>query len=133
MPAVIPEQVKTFLEKPNFAVLATHSQSGRIQATPIWFLLDGGEILINTTAGRKKLRNMETNPRVTLAIVDRQNPYQWVQIQGRARKFDKENGARDIDRLSQRYHGRPYQYGASDNPKSRVTIHIAPDRVSSNF
>lgn len=133
MPAVISEKVKTFLEKPNFAVLATHSQSGRIQATPIWFLRDGGEILINTSAGRKKLHNMEANPRVALVIVDRENPYQYVEIQGRVNKFDKENGPRDIDRLSQRYHGRPYQYPGGDSPKNRVTIRIAPDRVYSNF
>jgi PPOX class probable F420-dependent enzyme len=133
MTATIPEQVKRFLEKPNFAVLATQSQSGRIQATPIWFLLDDREILINTSAGRKKLRNMEANPRVTLTIVDRENPYQYVQIQGRVRQLDRENGPRDIDRLSQRYHGRPYQYGAGDNPKNRVTVHIVPDRVSANF
>lgn len=133
MPAAIPEQVKTFLEKPNFAVLATHSSSGRIQATPVWFLHDGGEILINTSAGRKKLGNMEADPRVTLAIVDRENPYLYVQIQGRVRKFDKENGPRDIDRLSQRYQGKPYPYPGGDSPRNRVTIRIAPDRVYSNF
>ncbi len=130
MAAAIPEQVKTFLEKPNFAVLATQSESGRVQATPVWFLHTGGEILINTSAGRKKLRNMEADPRVALTIVDRENPYRYVQIQGRVVKFDKENGPKDIDRLSQRYHGRPYQYPANDNPKNRISIHIAPDRVN---
>ena len=133
MPAAIPEQVKTFLEKPNFAVLATHTQSGGIQATPVWFLQDGGEILINTSAGRKKLGNMEANPRVTLVIVDRENPYRYVQIQGRVREFDKEHGPRDIDRLSQRYHGKPYPYSGGDAPTDRVTIRIAPDLVDSNF
>ena len=133
MAAAIPDQVKKFLQKPNFAVLATQSPSGRVQATPVWFLLEDGEILINTSAGRKKLGNMESNPRVTLAIVDRENPYQYVQIQGHVRRFDRENGPRDIDRLSQRYHGRPYPYPGGDSPKNRVTIRIVPDRVSSNF
>lgn len=133
MPAAIPDKVKRFLEKPNFAVLATQTPSGRIQATPIWFLLDDGEILINTSHFRKKLRNMEANPGVTLTIVDRENPYQYVQIQGRVTKFDKENGARDIDRLSQRYHGNPYSYPGGDSPMNRVTIRIVPERVSPNF
>lgn len=130
MPAAIPNEVKTFLQKPNFAVLATQSKSGRVQATPVWFLQADGEILINTSAGRAKLRNMEANPRVALAIVDRENPYRYVQIQGRVTKFDKDNGARDIDRLSQRYHGRPYQYPPTDSPKNRVSIHIVPERLS---
>ena len=129
MATTIPEPVKAFLEKPNFAVLATQSRSGRVQATPVWFVRAGGEILINTSAGRTKLQNMEANPRVTLAIVDRENPYRYVQIQGRVVKFDKENGAKDIDTLSQRYMGKPYAYSPNDNPKNRVSIHIAPERV----
>lgn len=126
----ISEPIKKFLEKPNFAVLATLSSSGRVQATPVWFVQANGEILINTSAGRSKLRNMQANPRVTLTIVDRENPYRYVQIQGRVVKFDKENGAKDIDRLSQRYHGRPYQYPPTDNPKNRISVHIAPERVN---
>ncbi len=130
MAAVIPEPIKTFLEKPNFAVLATTSRSGRVQATPVWFIHANGQILINTSAGRAKLRNMERDPRVALAIVDRENPYRYVQIQGKVVKLDRENGAKDIDRLSQRYHGRPYQYPPTDNPKNRISIHIAPERIT---
>jgi PPOX class probable F420-dependent enzyme len=132
MAAVISDQVRTFLEKPNIAVLATQSRSGRVQATPVWFLHANGRILINTSAGRAKLRNMEANPRVTLAIVDRENPYRYVQIQGKVVKFDRENAPKDIDRLSQRYMGKPYQYPGNDNPKNRVSIHIDPERVNAN-
>lgn len=130
MAAALSGPIKTFLEKPNFAVLATLSRSGRVHATPVWFMPANGEILINTSAGRAKLRNMEANPRVTLTIVDRENPYKYVQIQGRVVKFDKENGPKDIDRLSQRYLGKPYQYPGGDNPKNRVSVRISPERVS---
>jgi PPOX class probable F420-dependent enzyme len=132
MAVTMPEPVKAFLEKPNFAVLATHSRSGRLQATPVWFLHANGEIMINTSAGRAKLRNMETDPRVTLAIVDRENPYRYVQIQGRVVKFDKENGAQGIDKLSQRYTGKLYSYPGGDNPKNRVSIYIAPERLDAH-
>jgi PPOX class probable F420-dependent enzyme len=132
MAVTIPEPVKTFLEKPNFAVLATQSHSGRVQATPVWFLYADGKILINTSAGRAKLRNMEANPRVALAIIDRENPYRYVQIQGRVVTFDKENGAKGIDTLSQRYTGKLYTYPSNDSPKNRVSIHIAPERLDAH-
>lgn len=130
MPTPIPEPVQKFLEKPNFAVLATRSSRDRLQATPVWFLYEDGHIIINTSQGRVKLRNMRKNADVALAIVDCKNPYQYVQIHGKAVAFDTQNGARDIDRLSQRYHGRPYAYSSTDAPNKRVTIRIAPSRVN---
>lgn len=130
MAAKISEAVKTFLEKPNFAVLATLSQAGGIQATPVWFMYTDGLILINTAKGRAKLRNMQAHPRVVLTIQDRENPYRYVQIQGRVAKFDTGNAAKDIDRLSQRYVGKPYAYPGNDNPRNRVSVHITPERIN---
>ncbi len=126
----IPEDVRRFLEKPNAAVLATVSLRGRPQATPVWFALEGNQILINTSAGRVKLRNIEANPNVALTIVDPQNIYTYVQIRGKVVKFDREHGARDIDRLSMRYHGRPYVYPPTDGPDKRVSLWIRPRSVS---
>ncbi len=131
--AKIPDNVKTFLDKPNVAVLATISPTGRPQATPIWFMVDDGHILVNTAKGRVKLRNMEANPRVVLAIVDHANPYQYVQIRGTVVRIDNASGARDIDRLCMRYTGRPFSYPGKDGPDSRVSILIRPERVGSNL
>jgi len=96
----------------------------------VWFLLDGDHILINTSAGRVKLRNMEADPRVTLTIVDRENFYRYVQIRGRVSVFHREDGAHDIDRLSLRYRGKPYTYPPTDAPERHVSIYIRPQRFS---
>lgn len=125
----IPEPVRKFLEKPNFPVLATRSNAA-LQATPMWFLYEDGQIVLNTSQGRAKLRNMHKHPEVALAIVDRDNPYQYVQIRGKVTAFDAKNGARDIDRLSQRYNGRPYPYPGGDAPEKRVTIRVTPTRIT---
>lgn len=126
----LPAPVKAFLQKSNVAVLATISPSGRPQATPVWYLLEDDHILINTSQGRVKLRNLRANPQVALTIVDQENPYRYVQIRGKAVRFEPEHGARDIDRLSMRYHGRPYRYPPTDAPERRVTILIEPVRFN---
>lgn len=123
------EPVKKFLEKPNLAVLATIGPSGRPQATPVWFLLDGDEILMNTSQGRAKLRNVQADPRVAVTIYDKDNPYLYVQVRGRV-TIDPKSGARDIDRLSQRYRGKPYQYPPSDAPEKRVSLRLKPSAIS---
>ncbi len=121
----LPDSIKKLLAKPGFAVLATVSPKGRPQATPVWFMLDGDEILMNTSQGRAKLRNLQANPYAAIAVVDRENPYLYVQIRGPVR-LDPANGARDIDRLSMRYRGKAYQYPPTDSPEKRVSIHLQP-------
>ena len=126
----LPDAVRKFLQEPNVAVLATVGRSGRPQATPVWFLVEDGHILINTSKGRLKLLNMQANPRVAFTVVDRDDLYRYVQIQGKVVKFDPDRGARDIDRLSQRYRGRAYRYPPTDKPENRITILIKPVKVS---
>ena len=124
----LPERVVEFLQKPNLAVLGTVSPAGRPQVTPVWFLFEDGHLLVNTSKGRVKLRNVEANPAVTVTVVDRDDPYRYVQIQGTVVKLDREHGARDIDRLSLRYRGGAYTYPPTDAPENRVSLLIKPIR-----
>jgi PPOX class probable F420-dependent enzyme len=121
--------VVEFLQAPNLAVLGTVSPAGRPQVTPVWFLYEDGHIIVNTSQGRVKLRNVEANPAVTVTVVDRNDPYRYVQIQGTVVALDRRNGDRDINRLSQRYRGRPYKYPPTDAPERRVSLHIKPLRA----
>lgn len=130
MPVRLDERTRAFLSEPNVAMLATVSARGRVQATPIWFLLDGDQIVVNTSRGRLKLKNLEAHPYLALTVVDPKNMYRYVQIQGKVARFDPQSGARDIDRLSQRYRGQSYSYGYGGRPEDRVTIVIDPLRVS---
>ncbi len=130
MPVELDEAIRAFLNEPNPAILATISPKGRPQATPIWFMLDDDHILVNTSKGRVKLRNLEAHPYLALTIVDPKNMYRYVQIQGRVARIDHANGARDIDRLSKRYTGQPYTYRGGGGPQDRVSILIRPVRIS---
>jgi PPOX class probable F420-dependent enzyme len=130
MPIEFDAETRKFLEPPNVAILATVSPEGRPQATPVWFVLEGNRVLVNTSKGRVKLRNLERNRRAALTVVDPQNMYRYVQIQGTVVSFDRANGAAGIERLSQRYLGRPYSYPSTDKPENRITILIEPLAVS---
>lgn len=125
----LPEAVEEFLQRPNLAAFGTVSPSGRPQVTPVWFLYERGRILVNTSKGRAKLRNVQANPAVAVTVVDRNDPYRYVQILGTVVELDWANGHRDINRLSQRYRGRPYVYPPTDAPANRVSLLIEPLRV----
>jgi PPOX class probable F420-dependent enzyme len=48
--------------------LTTVASSGQPQSTPVWFLWDAGEFLIYGAANGPKVRNIESNPRVSLHL-----------------------------------------------------------------
>ncbi|HZO66503.1 MAG TPA: pyridoxamine 5'-phosphate oxidase family protein, partial [Kribbellaceae bacterium] len=51
------------------AWLTTISPSGRPHSVPVWFLVqDDDTILIYSRPGKAKLRNIATNPHVTLGL-----------------------------------------------------------------
>ncbi len=113
----LPVEVREFLDRPNFAALATLGKDGAPQVTVIWFALQGEGVLINTRLGRRKVRNLARDPRVALVVYDKDQPYSEVQLRGRAVElYREERAAADIHRLSQRYTGHDYS-----DPTDRVS------------
>src|ERR1041384_8068095 len=78
----IPDQYKDLFSKKAFANLATVMPDGSPQVTPVWFDFDGGNILVNSAKGRIKDKNMRRNKRVALSIVDPDNAYRHIDVQG---------------------------------------------------
>src|SRR3954451_10232625 len=110
----------------NFAAISTLLPSGQIQTQYIWVGTDGQRLFINTEPHRQKFKNMERDPRVTLAIRDEQNPYRYAEVRGRVVETERGQKARDqIDELSRKYEGKPYP---PDQIKTeRVSVWIVPE------
>jgi hypothetical protein len=82
--------------------------------------------LINTEVHRQKFRNVERDPRVTVTIWDKEDPYRFVEVRGEVVEKVKGMQARaHIDELSHKYRGKPYQ---TPIRSQRVVLRIAPSR-----
>jgi len=132
-PVPIPEPFRDLVsfEKRAFAHLATIMPDGSPQVTPVWFDYDGTCILINSTRGRVKDRNLRRNPHVALAISDPDNPYRYLQIRGRVVEITEEGADAMIDRLCYKYTGQPV-YPRRRPGEQRVTYKILPLHVQGN-
>jgi PPOX class probable F420-dependent enzyme len=82
--AVLSQEVKQLIDRPNFAHLATVMADGSPLVTPVWIGREGDRVVICTSDESLKGRNTKREPRVALSIVDFANPYEEVQIRGRA-------------------------------------------------
>jgi PPOX class probable F420-dependent enzyme len=110
----------------NFAALTTLLPGGHPQTQVMWVDADGQHLLINTEVHRQKFRNVERDPRVTVTIWDKEDPYCFVEVRGEVVEKVKGQEARGhIDELSQKYRGKPYQTRIQSE---RVVLRIAPSR-----
>ena len=110
----------------NFAALTTLLSSGHPQTRVMWVDAGDQHLLINTELHRQRFRNVERDPRVTLMIWDREDPYRFVEVRGEVVEKVKGPEAREhIDELSHKYRGRLYQ---TPIRSERVVLRIAPLR-----
>ncbi len=86
-------------------MLGMVSEDGSAQVTPMWITLEGDTPVFNTVIGRSKERIMRRDPRVTLTIVDPDDPYSYVELRGHV-EFEEGQAASDtIDALAKKYVG----------------------------
>ncbi len=111
----------------NYGAITTVLPSGKLQTHPIWVHTDGERLVVNTETHRRKFKNVERDPNVTLTIRDEENPYRYAEVRGEVVEKVTGQEARDhIDELSQKYHGEDYP---PDNIASeRVMLWIVPSR-----
>jgi PPOX class probable F420-dependent enzyme len=103
--------------------LATTMPDGSPQVTPIWFSIDGEDILINTNEGRIKDKNMRARPRVAMVIQDPKEQDRYLGMRGEVVGYTREGADEHINRLSLKYYDRPWQY---KERQRRIIYRIKP-------
>ena len=64
------------------AKVAWVASDGRPHVAPIWFIVEGGDILFATSAEAGKSRAMRRDPRVSLVVDVEEPPYAFVKVDG---------------------------------------------------
>src|SRR5688500_12834694 len=103
----LPELAKRLIDSRTFATIATVNPDGSPQNSVIWIKREDDTVVFSTILGRRKTRNMERDPRVSILLFDPQNPYVYVEIRGMV-SMTKDGGPELIEELSQRYDGQPF-------------------------
>ncbi len=114
-----------YAQADNFAVFTTIRPDGHPVTQPMWVDADEDYVLINTEKHRRKFRNVQDDPRVTVTILDKDDPYAYVEVRGRV--VDVVEGAearRHIDALSRKYTG--HDYPVDGVISERVILRIQP-------
>lgn len=128
----LPDTLKTVLDSRAFAHLTTLDPDGTPQTTAMWIMRDGDRIVFNTAEGRRKWRNLQRDPRISISISKQDDPYQNWSIQGRVVEMRTADGVDVIDALARKYLDGVDRYPWLTPGQVRVTIVVEPTRVAGN-
>ncbi len=124
------DAVRKLLDEPNPAVLGTINPDGSPQTSVVWVARDGSDLLISTAAGRRKERNVQRDPRVSLSVYDRDDPEQYAEVRGLAAVTEDIGRALAVQ-LAEEYEGpgAGEEYLRLPPEVVRVVVRITPQRV----
>ena len=120
---------RELLDKKVFAFVTTLNRDGSPHTTPVWVDHDGERLRFNTDRNRIKIRNLARDPRVSVAMVDPDDPYTKVLIIRGTTRLVEEGADEHIDRLTKKYTGQD-QFPWRTPESRRVTIEVIPERIT---
>lgn len=127
--AEIPADATHLLEGQHFAHIATLKEDGSPQVSPVWIDHEGDLVTFNTAEGRLKTDNLKRDPRVAISIVNQDNPYEHLLVQGEVVDITTDGADENIDALAKRYMGVD-EYPMRQPGEQRVIVKIEPEKVT---
>jgi PPOX class probable F420-dependent enzyme len=132
-------EVKEFLMAgARTGMLGYLASDGRPLVVPVWFLVDDGELVFNTSRDSAKGHALARDPRVTVCVDDAHPPFSFVQVQGVAATSEDPQELLDTAiRLATRYMGadRGDEFGRRNAAMAvgGLVVRVRPTRVVSAF
>jgi PPOX class probable F420-dependent enzyme len=130
-------QVRDFLTAgTRTGKLSYTSASGQPLVAPVWFVLEGDELVFNTGKDTAKGRALARDPRTAMCVDLEQPPYAFVQVQGVAElSEDPAELVRTATAIGARYMGpeRAVEFGQRNGVPGELVVWIRPHKVLGDF
>lgn len=114
--------------------LSTVRADGSPHIAPVWFLLNGDELLFSTGKNSVKGRNLARDGRLALCVDDDTPPFAFVVIHGRAQLIEDLDQLRHwATRIAARYMGeeRAEDFGARNSVPGELLVRARIENVVS--
>ena len=125
------DKVRALFDGRTFAVLSTLEPGGSPHSTVVWVKRDGDDILFALPKTRRKIANLNRDPRAAVVVFDAASPYDSAQVQGTASIHDDPDGIL-VDELSHKYTGGPYPGFAGPDPQWAI-VRITAGKVTTSW
>jgi PPOX class probable F420-dependent enzyme len=133
MQKMTPDEYRSFLlHRTRTAKLATVRADGRPHVAPVWFVMDGDNVIFTTWHATVKAMNLRRDPRVCLCVDDEAPPFSFVQIEGTATLSEDLDDLRHwATRIAGRYMGtdQAEAYGRRNGVPGELLVRVAPTKI----
>lgn len=127
------EQARAFLaEGTRTGKLATVRADGRPHLAPVWFVLDGEDLVFMTGANTVKGRTLRRDPRAALTVDLEQPPYAFVTVEGSVEiSEDLEEMLPLSIAIARRYVGEAdaEAFGRRNAVAGELLVRLRPDKI----
>lgn len=118
------------------AKLAFTAADGRPLVAPVWFVVEGAELVFNTGSTTAKGRALTRDPRVAICVDLEEPPFAFVQVQGVAELAeDPAELLRTATAIGYRYMGvdRADEFGRRNAVPGELVVRVRPTKVLASF
>ncbi|WP_399082794.1 PPOX class F420-dependent oxidoreductase [Streptomyces sp. BBFR2] len=126
------EWLKFLSEGTRTGKLSTVRADGRPHVAPVWFVMDGDELVFNTGKETVKGRNLLRDGEVALCVDDERPPFSFVVVQGTAEVGEDLADVRHwATRIAARYMGeeRAEEFGARNGVPGELVVRVRIGKV----
>lgn len=112
--------------------LAWVGKDGSPHVAPIWFLLDGDDVVFNTHEDSGKAKALRREGRASMVVDDESPPFAFVKMDGPVTFEDDLEMVRDLaTRIGGRYMGpeRAEEFGARNGVAGELIVRLSPARI----
>lgn len=113
--------------------IAWVGHDGRPHVAPIWFVIDGDDLVFNTHESAGKAKALRREGRASLVVDDQAPPYSFVKVDGTI-SFDDDLDTvrRFATEIGGRYMGadRAEEYGARNGVPGELVVRLTPTHVT---
>ena len=128
-----PDEYRAFLRAgARTAMAATVRADGRPHLVPVWFLLDGDDLVFTTWHASVKAANLRRDPRIALCVDDESPPFDYVLVEGTATlSADPDDLLAWATRIAARYMGKEQAeaYGQRNGGEGELVVRVTPTKI----
>jgi PPOX class probable F420-dependent enzyme len=127
-----PEERKKFLAEHRLCVVGYQRAAGPPAMSPVYYAMDGDDLLISTTATRTKARAIQRNPQVSVCVLGESMPFPYLTVYGRGR-IESTSVVETMMKIGERMSGNPIPDAARPAiekraiDEGRVVLRLTPE------